>query len=142
MDVPEEVEKHIKITEEELSSAYLLLENGKLRDSISRAYYSMFHAAKALLLLKGIDPRKHSGVIRMFGLHFVNSGFIERVYAKYLTHSRSDQRLTMMSITNQVMRKLKTLLKVLSASWRELKVFWRRLKMDKKAQALNEFLKL
>lgn len=139
MDVPEEVEKHIKITEEELSSAYLLLENGKLRDSISRAYYSMFHAAKALLLLKGIDPRKHSGVIRMFGLHFVNSGFIERVYAKYLTHSRSDQRLTMMSITNQVMRKLKTLLKVLSASWRELKVFWRRLKMDKKAQALNEF---
>ncbi|WP_054840031.1 HEPN domain-containing protein [Thermococcus sp. JCM 11816] len=89
MDISEEIEKHIKIAEEELSSAYLLLENGKLRDSISRAYYSMFHAAKALLLLKGINPRKHSGVIRMFGLHFVDSGFIERTYAKYLTYAFS-----------------------------------------------------
>jgi uncharacterized protein (UPF0332 family) len=89
MDIPEEVEKHIKIAEEELSSAYPLLENGKLRDSISRAYYSMFHAAKALLILKGVNPRKHSGAIRMFGLHFVDSGFIERVYAKYITYAFS-----------------------------------------------------
>jgi len=45
----------------------------------------MFHAAKALLLTKGINPKKHSGVVRMFGLHFVDEGFIEKIYAKYLT---------------------------------------------------------
>lgn len=85
MEVPEEVIKHMELAEEELSSAQLLLENGKLRDAISRAYYSMFHAAKALLLVRGINPRKHSGVVRMFGLHFVDEGFIEKIYAKYLT---------------------------------------------------------
>ena len=85
MTIPEEVMKHLELAEEELSSAQLLLENGRLRDAISRAYYSMFHAAKALLLMKGINPKKHSGVVRMFGLHFVDEGFIEKVYAKYLT---------------------------------------------------------
>ncbi|MCD6189444.1 MAG: HEPN domain-containing protein [Thermococcus sp.] len=85
MKTPEEIIKHLELAEEELSSAHLLLQNGKLRDAISRAYYSMFHAAKALLLTKGINPKKHSGVVRMFGLHFVDEGFIEKIYAKYLT---------------------------------------------------------
>jgi len=85
MGIPEEVMKHLKLAEEELSSAHLLLENGRLRDAISRAYYSMFRAAKALLLVNGVSPKKHSGVVRMFGLHFVDEGFIEKVYAKYLT---------------------------------------------------------
>jgi len=85
MGTPEEVFKHLELAEEELSSAKLLLQNGKLRDAISRGYYSMFHAAKALLLMKGLNPKKHSGVVRMFGLHFVDEGFIEKIYAKYLT---------------------------------------------------------
>ncbi|RLF86655.1 hypothetical protein DRN34_03240 [Thermococci archaeon] len=37
----EEIELHPKLAEEELSSALLLLENNKLRDAISRAYYSI-----------------------------------------------------------------------------------------------------
>ena len=89
MVIPEEVARHIELAEEELSSAKLLLQNSKLRDAISRAYYSMFHAARALLLMKGLNPRKHSGVIRMFGLHFVDEGFLGRVYAKYLTSAFS-----------------------------------------------------
>ncbi|MFA4640245.1 HEPN domain-containing protein [Pyrococcus kukulkanii] len=89
MGIPEEVIRHIEIAEEELSSANLLLQNGKLRDAISRAYYSMFHAAKALLFMKGINPKKHSGVVMMFGLHFVDEGFIERTYAKYLASAFS-----------------------------------------------------
>ncbi|WP_088853799.1 HEPN domain-containing protein [Thermococcus pacificus] len=89
MAIPEEVFRHLELAEEELSSAKILLQNSKLRDAISRAYYSMFHAAKALLLVKGLNPRKHSGVIRMFGLHFVDEGFVERIYAKYLTSAFS-----------------------------------------------------
>ena len=56
MAIPEEVSRHIELAEEELSSAKILLQNSKLRDAISRAYYSMFHAAKALLLMKGLNP--------------------------------------------------------------------------------------
>jgi len=83
----EEIELHLKLAEEELSSAFLLLENNKLRDAISRAYYSMFHAAKALLLTNDISPRKHSGVVKMFGLHFVTEGFVEEAYAKALNRA-------------------------------------------------------
>lgn len=87
MATPEEIFRHLELAEEELSSAYILLENGKFRDAISRAYYSMFHAAKAILLTKDISPRKHSGVIKMFGLHFVTEGFVEETYARAFNHA-------------------------------------------------------
>lgn len=80
-----EIAKELEVAEEELSSAYLLFENGKYRDAISRAYYSMFHAARALLLMKDVIPRKHSGVVSMFGLHFVKEGTVDEFYGKALT---------------------------------------------------------
>ena len=39
---------------EKLSAAKALLKDGFIDDSISRAYYSMFHAASAVLLSEGI----------------------------------------------------------------------------------------
>jgi hypothetical protein len=45
----------------------------------------MYHAAKALLLLKRIHPKKHAGVISMFGLHYVTEGYIEEAYGRALT---------------------------------------------------------
>ncbi len=95
MGISEEIKLHVKLAEEELASANALLELGYYRNAISRAYYSMFHAAKALLLTKGIDPKKHSGVVKMFGLHFVTEGFVEEIYAKafnraFALRSRAD----------------------------------------------------
>ena len=80
-----EIEKLIKMSEENLKSSKILYGAGLYKDSISRAYYAMFHSAKALLLTKDINPKKHSGTIKMFGLHFVNEGLIEKIYAKILT---------------------------------------------------------
>ena len=87
MGISEEIKLHLKFAEEELASANALFELGYYRDAISRAYYSMFHAAKALLLTKGINPKKHSGVVKMFGLHFVTEGFIEEIYVKALSRA-------------------------------------------------------
>lgn len=81
----EEILREIEVAEEELSSSYLLFENGKYRDSISRAYYAMFHAARALLLLKKVTPKKHSGVVSMFGLHYVKKGLVDEYYGKAIT---------------------------------------------------------
>ena len=81
----EEVERELEVATEELSSACILFENRKYRDSISRAYYSMFHAARALLLLKGLVPKKHSGTISLFGKYYVKDGEIEDHYGKSLT---------------------------------------------------------
>jgi uncharacterized protein (UPF0332 family) len=77
----EEIRKLMDIAHENLNSAKILFQNGLYRDAISRAYYAMYHSAKAVLLTKDVIPKKHAGVISMFGLHFVNKGFVEEVYA-------------------------------------------------------------
>lgn len=66
----EEQEEKLEVAEERLSSAKLLLENRRYEDAVSRAYYSMFHSAKALLLEKGSDPRTHSGTASELGKLF------------------------------------------------------------------------
>ena len=58
-------------------------------EAISEAYYAMFHAAKALLALRGIHPKTHAGVVSQFGLQFVTEGLIEELYAKSLAKAEA-----------------------------------------------------
>lgn len=46
-----------------LSAAKMLLREGYFDDAVSRAYYSMHFAARALLLTKDIAPKTHKGLI-------------------------------------------------------------------------------
>ena len=48
---------------------------------MNRAYYAVFYAASAMLLTKGLERRRHSGVIGAFREHFVKSGLIEAQYS-------------------------------------------------------------
>ena len=75
--------------EEKLRSANLLYENKMFADTISEAYYAMFHVAKALLALRDIFPKTHAGVVSQFGLQFVNEGLIEELYAKSLAKAQT-----------------------------------------------------
>lgn len=61
-----------------LRAAELLLREGLYRDATSRAYYAMFHAARALLASKGVRPRTHGGLLRELGRHFVKPGILDR----------------------------------------------------------------
>lgn len=63
-------------SEESLRAARLLLEGGLLADAESRIYYAAYHAAVALLLTDGLEPRFHSGVGQLLGLHFVRTGLL------------------------------------------------------------------
>lgn len=47
------------------------------RDAMSRAYYVVFHAARALLLLEGAEPRTHASVARMLGEQLVRTGKVD-----------------------------------------------------------------
>ena len=50
-------------------------------DAVSRAYYAVFHAAKAALALHdGTSPRSHGGVHQQFGLKLVRSGLLEGIW--------------------------------------------------------------
>ena len=54
-----------------------LVEAGSYLGAINRFYYAAFYAAKALLVTKGIDSSKHSGVIALFQQHFVKTGLLD-----------------------------------------------------------------
>jgi len=58
---------------DELNVATLLHEKGFYFKSVVSAYYSIYHAAKALLLLKGVDPKTHEGIERMFSLYYIKT---------------------------------------------------------------------
>ncbi len=58
---------------EEMHAASVLQKEGLYFKSVSSAYYSIYHAAKALLLIKGVDPKSHEGVERMFSLYYVKT---------------------------------------------------------------------
>ncbi|RKL63280.1 HEPN domain-containing protein [Thermoanaerobacteraceae bacterium SP2] len=49
-----------------------------------RFYYAAFHAARALLAIKGLDSSKHSAVISLFNREFVKPGLISKESAKTL----------------------------------------------------------
>jgi hypothetical protein len=56
----EESQRWMAKAHSSLSAAKTLWEESLFAESILRSYYAMFYAAKALLLLDGIDVSKHS----------------------------------------------------------------------------------
>ncbi len=67
-----------------LAAAHILLEQALFEDSLSRSYYAMFTAARALLSIEGFDSRKHSGIISLFNQHFVKSGIVDKRLGRIL----------------------------------------------------------
>lgn len=61
-----------------LKSARDLLANEDFSDSVSRSYYAIFQATRALLALEGLESRKHSGVVSLFNRHFMKPGKLDR----------------------------------------------------------------
>jgi uncharacterized protein (UPF0332 family) len=61
-----------------LESAGFNLENGFLDAAVNRSYYAVFDAVTALLLLKDITVKSHSGAIQQFSLHFIKTGLFEK----------------------------------------------------------------
>jgi len=74
---------------EELEAANLLFGAKFYRESISRAYYSMFHASQALLMIKEVYPKSHKGVIQKFGEEFVKPGLLEKKMGHILAQSET-----------------------------------------------------
>ena len=55
----------------------------------NRLYYAAYNAVSALLIANGDTAQSHSGVIHMFGLHFIKTGKVSvemgRLYHKLFT---------------------------------------------------------
>lgn len=62
--------------ENDLRAAKLLFSNGEYRAANNRAYYSMFHAMRAILVFNSFDTRKHSGVIAEFRRIYIKENLL------------------------------------------------------------------
>ena len=82
-------EDYLRQSEEELDAADLLFDKGFYNEAVSRTYYSMFHAAQALLFIKETYPKSHKGVIHKFGEEFIKSGLLERKMGQMLSQAES-----------------------------------------------------
>ena len=66
-----------------LEDAVLLLEKDRFGSSINRSYYAALTAAKAMLILFGIDPKTHDGVKTMIGQKLITEGYLPNEYGKW-----------------------------------------------------------
>jgi len=76
---------------EKLEVAKRLLAEDFYADAVSRAYYAMFYAARALLAERDVYPKTHRGVISQFGLLFVKPGQFEREIFDFFVRAQEDR---------------------------------------------------
>lgn len=94
-----------------LLAAEKLRENGLLSESISRAYYAMFYAAKALLCQDNINVSKHSAVISAFGKNYarterLSSKLHRQLIAAFDERSEADCNISWEATEDLVARRL------------------------------------
>ena len=86
------VKLQLEKAEEKLDAAEYLLNGRFYEDAISRAYYSMYYTAKAILTLKNIETKTHEGVLSMFGLHVIKENSVEEYYGKALKFAKEERQ--------------------------------------------------
>ena len=59
-----------------LAQAQILRDADHADGAVSRAYYAAFHAARAMLLSLGLEPRSHRGMSSLVGQHLVLPGTV------------------------------------------------------------------
>ncbi len=70
-----------------------LFKDGDIDFAASRAYYSLFYTASALLLSRGLSFSSHSGVISNFGKEFSKTGVLDPKYHNYLIESQDRRNI-------------------------------------------------
>jgi len=66
----DEQQQRLRSAQRRLGAARLLLDAEFVPDAISRMYYGVAEASRALLIEQGVDPETHAGMINQLGLHY------------------------------------------------------------------------
>jgi uncharacterized protein (UPF0332 family) len=69
-------------------AAKALLDQGFPEDAVSRGYYAVMHAAKAVLLAHDTVAESHAAVRRLFGRALVKTGAVEKEWADILAREQ------------------------------------------------------
>lgn len=84
----------VKLSSDRLRAAKKFASEEEYRDAVSRAYYAMFHIAKALLLSRGQTPTGHRGVSILFNQCFVKTKIIDKEFSKLIAEAREQREIS------------------------------------------------
>ena len=82
---------HMETTRGKLRAARVLLLEGEAGDSMSRAYYAIFHAAQGALALLGEAPKTHRGTQTRFWTCLVKTGQFPEALARLISYAKDLQ---------------------------------------------------
>jgi len=76
-----------------LKTAHIDFENGQYDDSVSRAYYAVFHGMTAMLLSRSLSFSSHGQTIGAFNREFIKTGLIDKDYSMHIQSLFDDRQL-------------------------------------------------
>ena len=79
-----------------------LFKDGDVDFAASRAYYSLFYTAEALLLSRDLSFSSHSAVIANFGKEFAKTGMLSSKFHHYLMESQDRRNIGDYSVLAEV----------------------------------------
>lgn len=85
------IKSYLEKAERKLEVAEKLFHSADYEDSVSRAYYAVFHATQALLLTEGEKAETHKGVVTLFSLLFIKTGKFRKDLLKYLANLKDER---------------------------------------------------
>jgi uncharacterized protein (UPF0332 family) len=83
-------------------AAAKLFKDGDVDFAASRAYYSLFYTAEALLLTRDLSFSSHSAVIANFGKEFAKMGILNPKFHHYLMEAQDRRNIGDYSILAEV----------------------------------------
>ena len=83
-----QIELRLTLARDKLGVARELFQNAHYNDAVSKAYYAMFYASKAVLLALGEDPHRHKGVVTFFGEKIAKVGLTDPRYGRTLANAQ------------------------------------------------------
>jgi len=98
----DEIDRLLFQAEARLEAAHHLLKTGFYDDAVSRAYYSMYFAATAMFLARGIRMKTHRGLVARFGREFVETGLLEAHFGRILRIAEELRSEADYSISRQI----------------------------------------
>jgi len=93
---------HLEKAIKRLRVAERLFREGEYEDAVSRAYYAMYHAAKAALSTLNIFPKTHEGVVSEFGRRFVLPGTFPKELGRNLADAKAARETYEYSVTAEI----------------------------------------
>jgi uncharacterized protein (UPF0332 family) len=90
-EIAERIKAAFARARDKLAVAKHVLAAEYFADAVSPAYYAVYHAAEAVLLIEGDEPRSHEGLKTLFGLRFVKTGRLPEELASILRELKDER---------------------------------------------------